>query len=117
MNTEESQMANGNGGDLKYGRLFTEKDVLAIAKRINPDMEPEKVREMIDTYQSHFPKSEPLFVIRGKDELGLGAVRNYRTLATGTLKDADAFIAKVDDVVRRFQEFRNNHPTRLKQPD
>jgi hypothetical protein len=59
-------------GDMKYGRLFTEADVIAICNQI--EMRREELRgsqklimDLADEMHLTFPADEPLFLLRGED--------------------------------------------------
>jgi hypothetical protein len=109
--------------DNKYGYLFTAEDMLAFAKIVSQsgvsvDAE-EALDELLDNYSGRFPKDEPLFLVRGKDKQGLPCVRNYRTMTSYTRElDPDpGLLAGLNAVVTQFDEFRLNHPERMKDAD
>jgi hypothetical protein len=60
---------------------------------------------------------EPVFVIRGQDDLALHAITRYRNALAG-VKDIDAEkVAALDGVIGRFAQFREEHADRIKVTD
>jgi hypothetical protein len=101
----------------KYGRLFTEADVrkyieglggVDFSGSIDDDSE-------LSTVESTFPEDEPLFVLRAKDRRALGAVRFYYTHQSNYV--TDKHLQGIERAIKAFDEFRNQHPERLKEPD
>lgn len=76
--------------DKKYGRLFTEEDVInlmvAASGSSSFDPTPEEMRELLDLYDGQadtkdtaltFPADEPLFLLRGKDRVAPNTIHYY----------------------------------------
>lgn len=104
--------------DGKYGRLFTEDDVLAFVFLCCGE-QPETSRDRLRLCRTKFPADEPLFLLRGQDQIARGTVDSYasecerlaegkphlRSHAKGARAAADAMYA-----------FSENHPERVKLP-
>lgn len=62
------------------------------------------------------PADEPIFVIRAQDDLSTAALARYRNFAEGA-GCSDEFVDGLDEVVREFEGWRQDHPTLTKKPD
>lgn len=112
--------------DSKYGRIFTEQDAVAIALYVvgwTRSAESEEaipsesdIVKWLENFEGHFPSNEPIFVLRGQDRLALGTIRNYETLAQSR-RTPIAHRVGVGQAVRAFDNFRVEHPDRIKDPD
>jgi hypothetical protein len=109
--------------DNKYGNLYTSEDMLAFARVFMASgigySDEEALDELLDNFDGHFPKDEPLFLVRGQDQRGLACVRNYRTMITytGSQEPSPSLIAGLNTVVTQFEEFQRDHAERMKDPD
>jgi hypothetical protein len=107
--------------DDKYGRIFTEEDVLKIVSGFlgaaGQRFDAEDIRERIGDIEGFFPSDEPLFILRGQDKRALGCVRNYRTMAVYGVKVSREFEKGLDAAVAAFEQFRIDNPDRMKDPD
>jgi hypothetical protein len=61
------------------------------------------------------PDDEPLFLLRGRDELAVSLLSEYLTLAKIT-DCTEYHIDGVKQIIERFMEFAAKHPERMKQP-
>ena len=61
------------------------------------------------------PDDEPTFILRARDILALG-VLNYYQVRSDRDGCTQYHMQLVEDVIKRFTDFRNNHPERMKQP-
>lgn len=107
--------------DRKYGRIFTEEDVLRILwySQNNPDraMEPTTVIAKMDEDGANFkfPVEEPTFTLRARDRRAAGAIHHYRDHQSprAPLNHLDG----IDRAEQDFLLFRRNFPELLKDPD
>lgn len=96
--------------DNKYGQLYTAADVRKIVAAYTAadefDLHNDKEFEgILSKDEYHFPRSEPQFVIRGKDNSGQAFVEDYRD--THAVRGAPAaFIDLVQGTVNQFADFR-----------
>lgn len=67
------------------------------------------------------PEDEPIFVIRGQDDLALHTLTRYRNTASvieaGAVRPSDEWFANIDAVINEFASFRNDNPDKIKVPD
>ena len=61
------------------------------------------------------PADEPLFVLRGRDNLALRLLDEY---VRQSVEDGcnDYHFDKLEQAIRRFKAFADKHPDRMKQP-
>jgi hypothetical protein len=61
------------------------------------------------------PDDEPLFLLRARDHLAIDTLLAYRALS---IRDncTDYHLDGISDALHRFQEFKREHPERMKQP-
>jgi len=113
----------GDNMDNKYGHLFTSEDMIAFARIVAESgidiYNDDAVDEMLDDFDSRFPKDEPLFLLRGQDRQALSCVRNYRTMtAFNRHREAPPeLLTGLDAVVMQFEDFQTEHPDRIKDAD
>lgn len=122
-------------GDTKYGRLFTEADVLAIVdealmagrdgfddldappgERMLLILEALIERAEADKAPMRFPADEPLFLLRGQDGAALYAVGCYGAISW-TMGAGVAHAAAVNLAARQIGEWQEANPGRVKIPD
>lgn len=60
-------------------------------------------------------RGEPVFVVRAKDFLGIGAIVAYANLADGHA--TPEFMAALNDLTREFHAWRQEHESELSLPD
>ena len=60
-------------------------------------------------------EEEPVFIIRGRDNLAVRALLAYREIAEINGCN-DYLLDGVDDSIYKFKCFANDHPGRMKQP-
>lgn len=114
--------------DSKYGRIFTQDDVVNIVFRafdIDNDNDGfdlddiiriiEKDEKLIE--QRTFPDDEPLFILRAKDQLAYSAIEQYQIVCDEDGDVDEGHRAGIDEARKRFVEFRNENPDRMKIPD
>jgi hypothetical protein len=105
----------------KYGRLFTEDDVeriLTAAVGVMGHPLIHGFREVIDKAkaESTFPADEPLFLLRGNDEVASTAVGAY--LRECVLQGCDlAHTTAIERAYDAMMDFAARHPDRMKRPD
>lgn len=109
--------------DGKYGRIFTEEDVreiLVFACDDNKLSAGEAMNDLVHSkhspVQTRFPADEPIFVLRGQDRLALGAIQHYYHRCMGRLRP-QALLTEVERALKAFEQFRADHPDRIKYPD
>lgn len=130
--------------DSKYGRLFTERDVLMLlryaanrgdvdgivklgqADGLNVDPGQRLLAEyeaeasggspFEDSIRLTFPPDEPLFLLRGQDEAAPAAVRDYGHRADDVGAGA-VHLGKVSVAALRLDDWQREHPDRVKVPD
>lgn len=66
-------------------------------------------------------EDEPIFVLRGQDDLAAAIVARYKNMAA-SIEDpdkqpSDEWFSQMESVCRDFNSFRNNNPDRVKVPD
>jgi hypothetical protein len=109
-------MADSNGGDSKYGRLFTYNDVVRLLGGW-ANVPPEKIEEIIASFtDGRFPPDEPLFVLLGRDKAAARTILRYRGEAEREGAGPD-HIAGISAALERFLEFSEDHPDRMGVPD
>jgi hypothetical protein len=109
--------------DSKYGRLFTEEDVVKFAQqalRDNAGMDrapsEDRIRADLSDFTGKFPVDEPLFLLRGQDKYATDAVDEYLF----SVKQGNApeeFIGQVEQARGSFYDFESAHRDRMKLPD
>lgn len=60
------------------------------------------------------PDDEPLFLFRARDKFALVVLNHY--LKTCTTECNDLHIEGIKQTIRKFEEFCEKHPERMKQP-
>lgn len=70
-----------------------------------------KVKELLG-----IPQDEPIFIIRGKDELAVMAVIHYRNLAAGA-QCTRSFLDDLAEVREDFRRFASEHRDKMRRPD
>lgn len=111
-------------GDSKYGRIFTEGDMIVFNSRIRERSEAEdrkltdeEVREELASWkESHFPPDEPIFTIRAQDQAALKSIESYRHIAEEA-GSPESHIATVESALDAFDDFRTDNPDRMKAAD
>lgn len=95
--------------DDKYGQLYTLAEVKEIVQwAVEQGIEEEtQLDQHLAERQDHFPKDEPLFLIRGKDNLAAETVEDYHSNATVRDRPQD-FLNNVWEAVERFQDFKES---------
>lgn len=106
--------------DLKYGRLFTEGDVEAILEHFGAAFETREFGKVADQaiaegFEPTFPADEPLFLLRGQDDLAQHTVQSYFNLAADNGAPASVLIS-AEKSADQFAEFAIAHPDRIKEP-
>lgn len=61
------------------------------------------------------PYDEPIFILRGRDNLAVKTLEVYAMLSE-TADCTDYHVRGVAEAVERFRKFREEHPERMKQP-
>lgn len=61
-------------------------------------------------------QGEPVFVIRGRDKLGLAAIARYRSMAEEAEVDADV-LAGIDEVIVEFGKFMQVNTDQMHLPN
>jgi hypothetical protein len=61
------------------------------------------------------PEDEPVFLFRGRDNIALELLYNYRDLCIDH-NCTEYQISGVERAINLFEEFSKNHPKRMKQP-
>src|SRR5436190_14751506 len=104
--------------DIKYARVFTQEDVLAIVRECMESnaMGTDDTQTIIDSFEGRFPVDEPQFVLRGQDRMALGTVRHYRELCD-VRGVSNEHRDGVDEAISDFESFRVDNPDRMKDPD
>lgn len=105
--------------DLKYGRLFTEEDVVAFTF-LSSGEEPELIRDRLQECKTTFPADEPLFLLRGQDECAPDAIADGPICYEDACQLAGASTEHRNSVKRAASEMRvwqDAHPDRVKLPD
>lgn len=80
------------------------------------DADYKKIKKLLGV-----PEDEPIFVLRGQDDLAAATVARYRNMASG-IEDPDKvpseqWLMQMEGTVREFTTFRANNPDRIKIPD
>lgn len=103
--------------DSKYGKIFTEEDVLALLDELGfGNIQAERY---VKTASTHFPDHEPLFIFRGRDKRALGAIMHYRgtcSVAEAEGKVPTQHVDAIDEAVSHFDRFRLEYPDELTEP-
>jgi len=60
------------------------------------------------------PSDEPLFLIRARDHHAYDTLMHYRSLCLSDCNDLH--VAGIDQTIRKFIAFANDHPERMKEP-
>ena len=108
--------------DSKYGRLFTEDDVIELMTQaasayvgIERGPSVNQLMYIIADFEGKFPVDEPNFLMRGKDRWALGALRHYQQHQSSNA--SQDHLDNIDNAVVAFEQFRLNHKDRMKDPD
>lgn len=105
--------------DLKYGRLFTEEDVVAFTF-LSSGEEPELIRDRLQGCQTTFPDDEPLFLMRGKDKCAPGAIAGGPICYEDACQSEGASEEHLDSVrqaANEMREWQAANRDRVKIPD
>lgn len=114
--------------DGKYGRLFTEADVVNLMEKAaevgrdnaggNYEGESleDSLAEILGETESTIPRDEPWFVIRGKDQLAPTVIRDYATRAEFERCSED-FVRQVNEAADHIEQWQAENPDRTKVPD
>lgn len=74
------------------------------------------VRDLLD-----IPLDEPLFIIRGQDDLSMAIITRYKNLAREiedpTIKPTDEWFHSMDQVIGEFAAYRADNADKIKVPD
>jgi len=67
------------------------------------------------------PEDEPIFILRGKDDLAAAIVARYKNMAAGIEDPAkmpsEEWFMGMESVCREFNNFRNDNPDLVRVPD
>jgi hypothetical protein len=67
------------------------------------------------------PEDEPIFILRGQDDLAMHTVTRYRNTADSiednSVKPDQDWLDGMDGVIAKFAEFRNANPDRMHVPN
>jgi hypothetical protein len=113
-----------NGGDNKYGRLYTEADVRMLMRAAVAETSgivwgsadaAEAIERLEKLWNPTFPSDEPLFVLRAQDRLARAAILKYwdSTPAYINGKRDQGLRAATD----AFEAFATKNLERMKDPD
>jgi len=61
------------------------------------------------------PEDEPLFLLRGRDILALNLLHHYKSISISSDCN-DYHFKKLDETIKEFKAFKNEHPERMKMP-
>jgi hypothetical protein len=71
-----------------------------------------KIKKLLDV-----PEDEPIFIIRGQDDLAAAIVTRYANMANGIEDDkvrpSDEWFDQMNGVVSEFLRFRNENTTKI----
>lgn len=108
--------------DSKYGRIFTQDDMLNFAHHVGSELagvdrgySMDQLIGMLDDFTGKFPPDEPLFVLRARDKRALGAVRFYRDHQSQ--QAPSNHLDGVDKAYRQFRVFADENPDLMREPD
>lgn len=108
--------------DSKYGRIFTEHDLLAFAHHVGSELagvdrgfSKDQLSGMLAEFDGRFPMDEPLFVLRARDKRALGAVRHYRDHQSA--QAPTNHLDGVEKAYRQFSLFAEENPELMREPD
>lgn len=107
--------------DSKYGQLFTESDVeklLDVAGSMewhHADWASVLAKAKEEGIRFKFPEDEPIFVLRGRDQRAIGAIRYYRDHQSprAPMNHLDG----LDKAVDNFERYRHTNAGDMKEPD
>jgi hypothetical protein len=118
--------------DNKYGRIFTEADVISILEHAvsqlasdefdTPEAVDEEAANLLDEavgpgtdLRLKFDKDEPLFILRGRDKRAIGAIKFYSEHQSprAPVNHLDA----IDKALQAFIDYRESSPGQMKEPD
>lgn len=109
--------------DSKYGRIFTEQDVLDFVQSTlqayfgeNARIDHEAVKGRLAQFEGRFPQDEPIFVLRGQDRKALAGIRAYNLACTPETSPMEHLEA-ITNAIDLFERFRIDNPDRMKHPD
>jgi hypothetical protein len=109
--------------DTKYGRIFTEDDVVAMVVQATHDMagvdrgmSEDQARPPNAGYPAKIDPLEPVFMLRGQDKAALGTVTAYRGLAEEE-GASDEVLDSIDGAIEGFREFAYANPDKMKVAD
>lgn len=60
-------------------------------------------------------EDKPTFLFRAKDRLALNVLRHYRSLCLADDCEGD-HVAGIREMIRKFEQYRADHPELMKQP-
>ena len=113
------------GGDAKYGRLYTQADVVAILRMVSALRDDGGSDGMSDAQlaalipEPTFPADEPLFLLRGQDKAAPGAIaegRNYLDECSHLFAPVEHLHA-VSEAHEGLVRWQAANPERIKVPD
>lgn len=112
--------------DSKYGRLFTEEDMLRFVELcIENDVQGEnETKDLLNmTFEGRFPKDEPTFLLRAQDYCALAGIYGYQEGVHNFdgAQDLGAIPQEhkdgVQETISAFESFQSGHVDRMKLPD
>lgn len=113
--------------DRKYGRIFTMADVEKIfewfgknwtdAGGAEMNIDVDTIIESMDAegVRFKFPEDEPVMVFRARDKRAIGVIRHYEDHQSP--RAPVAFLESIQDARRDFEQYREDHPEMIKEPD
>lgn len=100
--------------DGKYGAIYTTADLDLLAGYFGID--PDVFRVKLAALPTHFPKDEPLFVLRAKDMAAAQTLEQYHAICEGIGSD-EKHLAGVFKAINNFHEWADNNKDQIKVPD
>jgi hypothetical protein len=104
--------------DSKYGRVFTEGDVekiLFYATGSEEGLADTLAVMDEDGVRFKFDADEPLFILRGRDQRAIGAVRWYQDHQSP--RAPENHLNGIASAVASFDRYRSEHAEKLREPD
>ena len=108
--------------DNKYGRVFTEGDVEKIFEWIGNagDGQPldlEWTLKLMDEegVRFKFDADEPLFILRGRDQRAIGAIRFYQDHQSP--RAPQNHTDGIASALAQFDRYRSEHASKMREPD
>lgn len=109
--------------DNKYGRLFTEQDVVELMRAASNTLVDSDVaaKRIVDQFVGKLPVDEPSFLLRAKDAFALEAVVAYqdRIVHNNSIFEVPTvdFLRSVGQSIREFTIWREDPNNHVKIPD